>query len=89
VALEAMACGVPSVASNAGGIPEVVEHGVTGFLADPGDTDSMARYAIELLRDEALYQAFSEAGLVRVREKFCGLKIVEQYEQIYRRLLSK
>ncbi|MBA4543169.1 N-acetyl-alpha-D-glucosaminyl L-malate synthase BshA [Thermoactinomyces daqus] len=89
VALEAMACGVPTVASNAGGIPEVVEHEVTGFLADPGDTDSMSRFAIRLLRDERLYQSFSEAGLARVREKFCGLKIVEQYEQIYYRLLEK
>lgn len=89
VALEAMACGVPTIASNAGGIPEVVKHGETGFLAQVGDIDAMARYALMLLRDERLYRAFSQAGLERVKQEFCGIKITEQYERLYQRVLSR
>ncbi|MFC7442099.1 N-acetyl-alpha-D-glucosaminyl L-malate synthase BshA [Laceyella putida] len=89
VALEAMACGVPTIASTAGGIPEVVTHGQTGFLAQVGAIEEMAQYALMLLRDETMYQAFSEAGLDRVKQEFCGLKIAGQYEALYQRLLSR
>lgn len=56
VALEAMACGVPTVGSIAGGIPELVTHGETGFLAEIGDTEKMADYAVELLSDPQEYE---------------------------------
>ena len=52
-ALEAMACKVVPIATRVGGMPEVIEHGKSGFLADVGDVDTMARYAIDLLRDES------------------------------------
>ncbi|RAL21087.1 N-acetyl-alpha-D-glucosaminyl L-malate synthase BshA [Thermoflavimicrobium daqui] len=89
VALEAMACGVPTIGSNTGGIPEVVEHGETGFLAEVGDIEAMAAYAVKLLQDERLYQSFSKQGLNRVQEKFCGLKIADQYEQLYHRVIGR
>ena len=50
-ALEAMACEVVPIATRTGGVPEVIEHGVSGYLADVGDVDTMARYALELLND--------------------------------------
>ncbi len=70
VALEAMASGVPVVASDVGGLPEVVEHGVTGFLAPVGDVDAMAGYCLQLLADCAStrrYSAAARAQAARVR----------------------
>ncbi|SEN28870.1 N-acetyl-alpha-D-glucosaminyl L-malate synthase BshA [Lihuaxuella thermophila] len=83
VALEAMACGVPVIASNTGGLPEVVEHGRTGFLADVGAVEEMAGYAVRLLKDEALHQSFVRAGIERVRQHFSGEQIAKQYEDLY------
>ncbi|MDR6224461.1 N-acetyl-alpha-D-glucosaminyl L-malate synthase BshA [Desmospora profundinema] len=88
VALEAMACGVPTVGSEAGGIPEVVGQGETGFLSPVGDVDSMARDAIRLLSDGDLYRRFSEAGLQRARDRFCGEKIADQYERLYQNVVE-
>src|SRR5206468_417254 len=67
VALEAMACGVPAVASSAGGIPELITHGETGYLAPIGDVEQMADYARSILKDEAAYQRMREACLYRAR----------------------
>jgi N-acetyl-alpha-D-glucosaminyl L-malate synthase BshA len=89
VALEAMACGVPTVGSNAGGIPELITHGTTGYLAPIGDTQQMAQYVIRLLRDSILYEAMSSACLDRARRTFCNDLITAQYEQIYYRVLGR
>lgn len=89
VALEAMACGVPTIASNAGGLPEVVEHGVTGFMTDVGNVDEMANHAIHLLTDSELYTSFVRAGIRRVNEHFSGEAITAQYERIYERVLGR
>ncbi|GIO30905.1 MULTISPECIES: N-acetyl-alpha-D-glucosaminyl L-malate synthase BshA [Paenibacillus] len=89
VALEAMACGVPTVGSIAGGIPELVVHGETGFLAPIGETKRMADYAIQLLSNETLASTFREACLKRACEKFCDGLITKQYEQIYYRVLGR
>jgi glycosyltransferase involved in cell wall biosynthesis len=88
VALEAMACGVPTIGSLAGGIPELVQHGVTGYLAPVGHTDEMAAYALDLLGDRKKYAAFREACLRRAGQEFSGEKISAQYEQIYYRVLG-
>ncbi len=88
VALEAMACGVPVIASNAGGLPEVVEHGRTGFLSDVGAVEEMADHAIRLFKDEALHQAFARAGIERVRKHFSGEQIVRQYEELYDQVVN-
>lgn len=88
VALEAMACGVPVIASTAGGIPEVVEHAVSGFLSPVGDTAQMAANALSLLADSLRYQAFSKAARERAT-LFSMEDKVSEYESIYERLVAK
>ena len=87
VALEAMASGVPVIASDVGGLPEVVEHGVTGFLAPVGDVEQMAQYAVQILSDCATCQRFSRAARKRAIEKFDYHDIIPQYEAVYERAL--
>ncbi|REE94310.1 N-acetyl-alpha-D-glucosaminyl L-malate synthase BshA [Paenibacillus taihuensis] len=88
VALEAMACGVPTIGSIAGGIPELVTSGETGFLSPIGDTDDMAYNAIKLLRSEGMYGRFREACLNRARRVFCNDLITAEYERIYYKVLG-
>ncbi|PWA12347.1 N-acetyl-alpha-D-glucosaminyl L-malate synthase BshA [Pueribacillus theae] len=89
VLLEAMACKVPVIATAVGGIPEVVVHNETGFLSQIGDIESMARYAIRLLTDEALHKTFSENAYSRVHSHFHSEIIVNEYEKIYHDILNK
>ncbi|QYR19875.1 N-acetyl-alpha-D-glucosaminyl L-malate synthase BshA [Paenibacillus sp. sptzw28] len=88
VALEAMACGVPTIGSFAGGIPELVAHGETGYLSPIGDTEDMAANAIRLLQDERLYRQFREACIYRAHTQFCNDLITAEYERIYYRVLG-
>lgn len=88
VSLEAMACGVPTIGSTAGGIPELVTNGETGFLSAIGDVEEMAENAIMLLTNEPLRETFRQACLVRARNQFCNDIITEQYESIYYRVLG-
>jgi N-acetyl-alpha-D-glucosaminyl L-malate synthase BshA len=88
-ALEAMACGVPVVASQAGGLPEVVVDGETGFLRPVGDVAGMAAAALRLLRDPDLHGRFAAAGVERARTNFCATKVVPQYEALYREVVGR
>jgi N-acetyl-alpha-D-glucosaminyl L-malate synthase BshA len=85
-ALEAMACGSPVVASRAGGIPEVVDDGVTGILEPVGSVEAMGRRAVELLRDPRRYGAMREAAISKARE-FSADRVVPMYEQLYEEVL--
>jgi N-acetyl-alpha-D-glucosaminyl L-malate synthase BshA len=87
-ALEAMACEVPVIASRVGGLPEVIEDGVSGFLHPPEAIDEMARSAIALLKDEALRERIGGAACRRVREQFCVDRVVPMYEACYRSILD-
>jgi N-acetyl-alpha-D-glucosaminyl L-malate synthase BshA len=89
VALEAMACGVPCIGTNVGGIPEVIEDGVTGFVCNLGDIEEFSAKAIRLLSDPDLYQQLSEHSVLAVKEKFAAQKIVEEYEAIYEQVLEQ
>lgn len=88
-ALEAMACEVVPIATNEGGVPEVIDHGKTGFLANVGDVETMANYAIELLSDEARLKQMGKAGRASAQARFCASKIIPMYEQYYRDVLER
>jgi N-acetyl-alpha-D-glucosaminyl L-malate synthase BshA len=87
-ALEAMACGVPVVSSNAGGLPELNLHGETGYLAEIGDINKMAEYAVELLGNKNKYKIFSQNARDRAVNLFSTEKIVPVYEQYYKKVLN-
>jgi N-acetyl-alpha-D-glucosaminyl L-malate synthase BshA len=87
-ALEAMASGVPVIASNAGGLPEVVPHGVAGFLAPVGDVASMADAGIGLLRNSTRWREFSAAARQWAIDHFGVEAIVPQYERFYESILN-
>ena len=86
-ALEAMAAGVPVVASDVGGLGEVIQHGQTGFLHPADDLDGMAQSGIALLSDAALHDRMAHAATRRVRERFCAELVVPEYESLYEELL--
>jgi glycosyltransferase involved in cell wall biosynthesis len=88
VFLEAMAAGLPVVGTRTGGIPEVVEDGVNGLLAQPDDPSSLAMALLNLLSDEAQRTRLSQAGLETAREFSLSRMMAETY-QVYTRLLSQ
>lgn len=88
-ALEALSCGTPVVASNVGGIPEVVPHGQAGYLAEPGDVSRMARYCIELATNAKKWQRFSTAARRHAIENFSTERVVPLYERLYRQLIEQ
>ena len=71
-----------------GGVPEVIEHGTSGYLADVGDVDTMARYALELLGDDNKLRSMAKQARAVAQSRFCSSKIVPQYEAFYRRVLE-
>jgi L-malate glycosyltransferase len=88
-ALEGMACKVVPIATNVGGVPEVIEHAKSGYLAKVGDVASMAGYAIDLLGDDAALARMAQACRDVASARFCTTKIIPQYEEFYRRVLAR
>lgn len=88
VLLEAMACGVPCIGTNVGGIPEVIKHNETGFLVELGDVKQASHYSIQLLTNETLFNQFSKQAIERVQQHFCSDKIVDQYIHLYKTLMT-
>ncbi|QFT89375.1 D-inositol 3-phosphate glycosyltransferase [Bacillus sp. THAF10] len=89
VLLEAMACGVPSVGTKIGGIPEVIEDGKTGFISEVGDIEDIAMNAIKILSDSTLHNTFASNSIKRVKEHFSSQSIVSQYEDLYMHLVNR
>jgi N-acetyl-alpha-D-glucosaminyl L-malate synthase BshA len=87
-ALEAMACQVPVVASRVGGLPELVEDNVSGFLHDVDDLDGMAASTLRLLTDLALHRRCADAARAVARQRYCDSKIIPVYEAYYREVLE-
>jgi glycosyltransferase involved in cell wall biosynthesis len=87
-ALEAMACEVPVIASNAGGLPEIVHNDLNGYAVDRAALDLMADHAIRLLHDRPRRLAMGRRAAELVRERFCTERIVPLYEGAYERALQ-
>jgi N-acetyl-alpha-D-glucosaminyl L-malate synthase BshA len=87
-ALEAMACEVPVVASRVGGLPEVIEDGVSGFLHPMDDLKGMAQSTLRLLTDDALHRRAAAAAEHVAHERYCDSKIVPLYESYYEEILA-
>ncbi|MBW8349067.1 N-acetyl-alpha-D-glucosaminyl L-malate synthase BshA [Bacillus sp. IITD106] len=88
VALEAMACGVPCIGTNVGGIPEVITDGYNGFICELGDLAAISNKALSLLQNESLLQEFSHNAMMTPVERFQSNVIVEKYEKLYESLMQ-
>lgn len=88
-ALEAMASSVPVIATKVGGLPEVIDHGENGFLCELGNTDEMAEYALDLLRDESYQKEIGRKAREKVEKCFTSGIIVPQYEKYYKEVLNQ
>jgi len=89
VALEAMACEVPVIATRVGGVPEVIQDGVDGFLYDVGDVDSMADGCLSILKAPEFRQRLGKAARDHALKDFCASKIVLKYEELYQRTIEE
>ncbi len=87
-ALEAMACEVPVVASNVGGVPEVIEHGVDGYLHEPRDVAAAAGYALEILSRPDRGRAMGQTARINARKKYCANDVIPLYEEYYRQVIG-
>ena len=87
-ALEAMACGIPVISSSVGGLPELIKHNETGFIAEIGDISRMAKYAVDLLTNERKHKLFSENSRKRTVEYFDKSIVVPMYEDYYKKTLE-
>jgi N-acetyl-alpha-D-glucosaminyl L-malate synthase BshA len=88
-ALEAMACEVPVIATNVGGLPEVVTHGVDGYLIPVRDVQAGARYALEILTRPDRGRSMGQQARVNARAKYCANDVIPQYERYYAKVLEQ
>ncbi len=88
-ALEAMACKVPTIATRVGGIPELIEDGVTGLLYPVGDVDAMATGAIALLKDRVRFEAMRDAARKDAQKRFCASLVIPKYVKFYEQILGR
>ena len=86
--LEAASCGVPAIVTNVGGLPEVVEDGITGLIVEPGNVEGMAKQAVELFNNQDLLRKMGENARKKAVGKFKTDLIVPEYEKFYERVLS-
>ena len=86
--LEAMSCEVPVVSTRAGGIGEVIQHGVQGYLTEIEEWDMLADYSIELIQNQMIHQKMSQAARQRVKEGFSMNRMVRELEEVYKEVLK-
>ncbi|MBX3009090.1 MAG: N-acetyl-alpha-D-glucosaminyl L-malate synthase BshA [Melioribacteraceae bacterium] len=87
-ALEAMACGIPVISTSVGGLPELVVHNETGYIAEIGDVDRMAKYAVELFTNKKKYSSFATNSRARAVNSFDKNLILPKYLQYYEKVLN-
>ena len=87
-ALEAMACEVPVIATNVGGVPEVVTHGVDGYLVAPRDVEAGAECALEILTRPDRGRSMGQRARIDARAKYCANDVIPQYEAYYQKVLE-
>ncbi len=87
-ALEAMACEVPVIATNVGGLPEVVTHGVDGYLVPPRDVAAAGKYAIEILSRPDRGREMGKLARVNARKNYCSNDVIPKYEAYYRSVIE-
>jgi N-acetyl-alpha-D-glucosaminyl L-malate synthase BshA len=87
-ALEAMSCGVPVVSSSVGGLPELIVHNQTGYIAEIGDVNRMAKYTVDLLTNDKKYKAFSDNSRKRSVNNFEKKLIIPKYIEYYEKVLN-
>jgi N-acetyl-alpha-D-glucosaminyl L-malate synthase BshA len=87
-ALEAMACEVPVIATDVGGLPEVVTHGVDGYLIPPRDVAAGGKYALEILQSPDRGRAMGKLARKNAKARYCANDVIPQYEAYYRRVLE-
>jgi N-acetyl-alpha-D-glucosaminyl L-malate synthase BshA len=87
-ALEAMACEVPVIATNVGGVPEVVTNGVDGYLIQPRDVAAGAKYALQILTLPDRGRAMGQQARINARRKYCSNDVIPQYEAYYEKVLN-
>ena len=87
-ALEAMACRVPAVATRVGGVPELIEDGVNGFLFPVGDVEAMAEAAVRTLSDPDRLETMSGAARATAQDHFCTSRIIPLYEKFYEEVIA-
>jgi N-acetyl-alpha-D-glucosaminyl L-malate synthase BshA len=88
-ALEAMACKVPSIATHVGGVPELIDDGITGLLYPVGDVDAMADGALSLLKDRERLETMRDAGRKTAQSRFCSSLVVPHYVRYYEEVLAQ
>jgi glycosyltransferase involved in cell wall biosynthesis len=84
-----MACEVPVIATNVGGVPEVVQHGVDGFLVEPGDVKTAGRYALDILSRADRGREMGQRARLNAKKNFCANDVIPAYESYYRRILEQ
>lgn len=89
VLLEAMACGIPCIGTNVGGIPEVIVHGKTGYICEIGNIAEIANKALHILQNKQIHSKFSKEAVDVVDNRFAAQLIVDQYEEIYTHLIDE
>lgn len=89
VLLEAMACGVPCIGTNIGGIPEVITNGENGYIVELGDYEKVAKYGLEILQNPILHKQIVDRAIEIIEDRFNSKNIVEQYEAMYERVARK
>jgi len=83
-----MACEVPVIASNSGGLPEVVDHGVDGYLVPPRDVPAAARYAIDILSRADRGREMGKLARINAKRKYCANDVIPMYEDYYQKVLG-